>query len=283
MNDLVFSAARRTPYTGAMHRAIFFASMICIVCVSAAAAQPATPTVRPLATDRPDRTESPFSVPGGWFQFESDLVSHGEFSNDEGTVTGTSIASLNLKYGITQRMDVQFLFSPWVSVHREAPGVDDTDDGTGQAGVRAKFNLTGNDQGHIAAALLPFVFVPTRGDAILDSPTWGMVAPAAIDLGDGRAMSGMLGVMSLESDNTWVIGSVSFASPIAGSFAGFFEVYVATAFDSDAGEDVTADTGITFAPSDDWQFDVGVYYGITDPTEDWRVFAGASARFPLAD
>lgn len=266
-----------------MHRAVVFASMGCIVFASATAAQVATPTLRALATDRPDRTESPFSIPKGWFQFESDLVSHGEFSTDEGTVTGTSIVSLNLKYGITQKMDVQFLFSPWVSVHTEAPGVDDTDDGTGQAGVRAKFNLTGNDTGDVAAALLPFVFVPTRGDAILDSPTWGIVTPVGIDLGDGRAMSSMLGVMSVESDDTWVIGSVSFATPIAGSFAGFVELYVARAgFESDALEDVTADTGITFAPSDDWQFDVGVYYGIAESTEDWRVFAGASARFPLS-
>ena len=149
--------------------------------------------------------------------------------------------------------------------------------------MRAKFNLTGNDTGDVAAALLPFVFVPTRGDAILDSPTWGIVTPVGIDLGGGRAMSSMLGVMSVESDDTWVIGSVSFATPIAGSFAGFFELYVARAgFESDALEDVTADTGVTFAPSDDWQFDVGVYYGIAESTEDWRVFAGASARFPLS-
>jgi hypothetical protein len=36
------------------------------------------------------------------------------------------------------------------------------------------------------------------------------------------------------------------------------------------------------APTPDWQFDTGVYYGITGPAEDWRVFAGASARFPLS-
>ncbi len=239
--------------------------------------------IRPLATDRPDRTESPYSVPRGFLQVEMDLVTHGEFTNSDETLTGTSIASFNAKYGITNRVDLQFVFSPFVRLHYQAPGIDETDDGTGQAGVRAKINLAGNDTEGGAAALLPFVFVPTRGDAILDAPTWGMVTPVSIDLGNDRAMSSMIGAMRVEDEEWWVIGSVSFATPIAGSFAGFFEVYVARAgFEADVAEDVTTDVGITFAPSPDWQFDAGVYYGITDPTEDWRVFAGASARFPLS-
>jgi hypothetical protein len=198
-------------------------------------------------------------------------------------VTGTSVASLNLKYGVTDRFDMQFLFSPFVRVRTEAPGVDVTDDGTGQVGFRAKFNLTGNDFGDIGAALLPFVVAPTRGGSILDRATFGIVAPVSLDLGEDRAMSSMLGVMSVESEDTWVIGSVSFATPLAGSLAGFFELYVArSGFDDDALEDVTADTGFTYAASENWQVDAGLYYGITGPTEDWRVFAGLSGRFDLS-
>lgn len=244
---------------------------------------PLLPPTRPLSTDRPDRTESPFTVPRGWFQIESDLVSYGELANDDVTVTGTSIASLNLKYGFTDRFDLQFVFSPWVRVRTEFPGFEDTDTGTGQAGLRAKFNLTGNDTGDIAVALLPFAVAPTRGDAILDRATFGIVTPVSLDLGDDRAMSSMLGVMSVESEDTWVIGSISFASPLAGPLAGFFELYVArSGFDDESLEDVTADVGFTYAASENWQVDAGVYYGITDPTEDWRVFAGLSGRIPIS-
>jgi hypothetical protein len=261
-----------------MYRALPSCILLLLVCAHPASAQ----TIRPLSTDRPDRTESPYSVPKGWLQVESDLVTHGEFKSDEVTLTGTSIASLNVKYGITPRFDMQFLFTPWVRLHEESPETDETDEGTGQAGVRAKFNLVGNDGGYAAAALLPFVLIPTRGDPILDAATWGMLAPVAIDLGDDRAMSSMLGAMRVENDAWWVIGSLSFSTPIAGAFATFLEVYVATeGFEDDALEDVTGDFGLTYAPSDDWQFDAGVYYGLTDPTEDWRVFAGASARFPV--
>jgi hypothetical protein len=262
-----------------MGRVLLFSLWIFAALAGSAGAQ----TSRPLSTDRPDRTESPYSVPKGWLQLESDVVSHGELQDDDETLTGTSICSLNLKYGVTPRVDLQIVFSPWVRLHAERPGSDDTDEGTGQAGLRAKFNITGNDGGDIAAALLPFAFIPTRGDPILDAATWGFVTPVSIDLGDGRAMSSMLGAMRVENEDWWVIGSVSFATPVAGAFASFFELYVARAgLDEDALEDVTADTGITVALGADWQLDAGVYYGITEPTEDWRVFAGASGRFSLS-
>jgi hypothetical protein len=256
--------------------------IVMVLAVAAPVGIRAQTTVRPLATDRPDRTESPYSVPRGMLQVEMDLVTHGELQDEDETLTGTSIASFNAKYGISDRVDLQVLFSPFVRLQYQSPLVDDTDEGTGQAGLRAKINLAGNDTEGGAAALLPFVMIPTRGDAILDAATWGMVTPASIDLGSDRAMSSMIGAMRVENKDWWMIGSVSFATPIAGSFSGFFEVYVARAgFEEDALEDVTTDIGLTFAPSPDWQFDAGVYYGITEPTEDWRIFAGASVRFPL--
>lgn len=239
---------------------------------------------RPLSTDRPDRTESPYSVPKGWLQVETDVVTHGRFENADETITGTSAMAFNAKYGVTKNMDVQFLFSPWVHLRSESPGIpNEENSGTGQAGLRLKGNLAGNDAGGRAFAVLPFAYVPTRGDAVFDAITWGFVAPVSIDLGGDRALSAMAGAMSLNSEETWVIGSISLGTPIAGDFAGFVEVYVARAgFDNGALDDTTFDAGITFGPDPDWQFDTGIYYGITAGTEDWRVFLGASARFDLS-
>ncbi|HEX6790154.1 MAG TPA: transporter [Candidatus Krumholzibacteria bacterium] len=241
------------------------------------------PLLRPLATDRPDRTESPYSVPKGWMQVETDLVTHGEFKRTDETVTSTSIGAFNLKFGLTNRMDVQMLFTPWVRTHFQGPGIDDDESGTGQAGLRAKFNLAGNDGGDVGAGVMPFVFIPTRGDAIFDAPTWGVLLPVSMAVTDGFAMSSMLGATRVENEDWWVTGSVSFGTALTERFAAFLEVYVSrSGLDEDALEDVTGDVGLTFAPSENWQLDAGVYYGLTDPTEDWRVFAGASARFDLS-
>lgn len=239
---------------------------------------------RPLSTDRPDRTESPYSVPKGWLQVECDVLTQGQFNFFHETITGTSLMAFNAKYGVARNLDVQLLFAPWVQVSTEQTGLpDDETSGTGPAGLRLKYNLAGNDFSGSAMALLPFAYVPTRGDAVFDAITWGLVAPVSIDLGGDRAMSAMAGAMRLNNDETWVIGSVSLGTPIAGDFAGFVEIYVARAgFEDGALDDTTFDAGVTFAPDPDWQFDTGVYYGITSTTEDWRVFVGASARFDLS-
>lgn len=263
-----------------MHRTIFFSFILILASATSTAAQ----TVRPLSTDRPDRTESPYSVPKGWLQFESDLVSHGEFDFGDETVTGTSIATLNIKYGVTNRLDLQFVFSPFVRLESKRTGLPaEVDEGTGPAGLRAKINLVGNDTGGSAVALLPFALIPTRGDATLDKTTWGIVTPVSMDLGDDRAMSSMLGVMRVNNDDVWFLGSVSVSSPIVGPLAGFVEMFVAvSSFEDDAIEDVTADFGFTYAIAEDWQLDTGVYYGVADTTEDWRLFLGASGRFDLS-
>jgi Putative MetA-pathway of phenol degradation len=238
---------------------------------------------RPLSTDRPDRTESPYTVPRGWFQLESDLVSWGRIDGDNESLTGMSLVTLNMKYGLTDRIDLQFVFLPWVRVEEEVAGsvISRTTD-TGPVGLRAKFNIVGNDKPGPAFALLPFAFVPTHGDAVFDFVTWGIVAPLSIPVGSDAAFSAMAGFTRIDNDDSWVTVSMSFGSAIAGDFAGFLELYVSrNSFDTDAIDDTTIDAGITYAPGENWQLDVGVYRGLASETEDWRVFAGASVRLPI--
>jgi len=259
-------------------------SALCLsVALATASPAIAQPEVRPLSTDRPDRTESPYSVPRGWIQVESDLVGWGRINGDNERVTGTSLLTINAKYGLTHRVDMQVLFSPWVRLEEELVGTPPTrSSGTGPLGLRAKINLAGNDGKGPALALLPFAFVPTRGDAVFDKVTWGLVTPLAIAVGSNATLSAMLGVVRVDGEDTWALASVSLGTAIAGDFAGFVELYSSrSSFESDAIDDATIDAGITYAPGDNWQLDVGVYRGLATETEDWRVFVGASARTPL--
>ncbi len=239
--------------------------------------------VRALSTDRPDRTESPYTVPSNWMQFESDLVSWGRIEGDDERVTEFSLLTISAKYGVTNRVDLQFVFSPYDHAETQNTGSPDQEDsGTGSAGLRAKFNLRGNDDGGIALALLPFATVPTRGDAVFDFVTWGILAPLAIPIGDNSALTVMAGMTRIDNEDWWVTASGSFGAAIAGDFAGFVELYFSrNSFDSDAIDDATLDVGVTYAPREDWQLDAGVYRGLATETEDWRVFVGASMRAPL--
>ncbi len=122
----------------------------------------------------------------------------------------------------------------------------------------------------------------SRGDAIFDFVTWGMVAPLAIPIGEDAAFTMMAGMTRVDNEDWWASVSGSFGTAIAGDFAGFVELYLSrNSFDSDAIDDATLDLGVTYTPAENWQLDAGVYRGIATETEDWRVFIGASMRAPL--
>jgi len=267
-------------------RALTLAAVAVVLCAaSIARAQTllSPPTLRSFSTDRPDRTESPYTVPAGWLQLESDIVSRGRLESGDQTVTSTSVASFNLKYGITPRFDMQFVFSPWIQTRTESPGVNNTSDETGQAGLRVKYNLFGNASEGSAAGLLPFVLIPTRGDPVFSAATWGLLVPVTMGVTENVSLGSMLGATRVDNDEWWVIGSASLGISLTEKLGGFLETYVARAgFESDALDDVTVDAGVTFLPRDNWQLDTGVYYGLTDDTEHWRVFVGASTRFSLS-
>lgn len=256
--------------------------VICFCAVLATAPPALAQTVvRPLSTDRPDRTESPYTVPHGWFQIESDIASRGRINGVDERVTSTSLLTLNMKYGVTRRMDLQMVFSPWVRIEEEVAGsVTSSRTDTGPLGLRAKFNIVGNDVAGPAFALLPYVFVPTHGDAVFDDVTFGIVTPVSIPVGENGALSAMAGVSRIDNEDTWVLASVSLGSALFGGCAGFIELYSSrNSFDTTAIDDATIDAGLTYALGENWQLDTGVYRGLVDETEDWRVFFGASGRF----
>ena len=73
---------------------------------------------RPLATDRPDRTESPYTVDAGLFQAEIDLFTYGSDASADGEpgVQSNSYSFLpfNIKAGLTHNIDLQFVLQEQV-------------------------------------------------------------------------------------------------------------------------------------------------------------------------
>src|SRR5262245_14117295 len=72
---------------------------------------------RPLTTDRPDRTESPYPVEPGRVQAEMDVVSHTRDANDDARSETLRLAVANMKLGVTRRADLQLVVEPWVHEH----------------------------------------------------------------------------------------------------------------------------------------------------------------------
>jgi hypothetical protein len=118
-----------------------------------------------MSTDRPDQTESPYTVDAGRFQVEMDVVG-AVFDRDRsggGDVRTTGWGtSLNLKAGLPNDVDLQFVLDPYVHerVEDRVAGTVEEESGFGGLQTRLKINAWGNDGGRTAFAVMPFVKWP---------------------------------------------------------------------------------------------------------------------------
>lgn len=147
--------------------------------------------MRDMSTDRPDRTESPFTVDAGHFQIEMDLVSYAhdrDRSGGGGRTDAWAVAPVNLKAGLLNDLDLQVVIETWnhVRTKDQATGTVRNQSGLGDISLRLKKNLRGNDGGRTALAVMPFVKIPTNQDGLgNDSVEGGVIVPWAVELRGG--------------------------------------------------------------------------------------------------
>jgi len=119
--------------------------------------------MREMETDRPDVTESPFTVDAGHFQLETDLLRTIREKTETTHTSTVLINQMNLKIGITGSTAIQIGFQTYgrQSETELDSGNKEIDDGHGDLTFRIKQNLLGNDGGDFAMAVLPYVKFPT--------------------------------------------------------------------------------------------------------------------------
>ena len=145
-----------------------------------------------MTTDRPDTTESPFTVDAGRVQVETNLFGYARSRPDEdGAVTDSyELVNTNVRIGLTSDTEIGFVWQPYgiVRTRQADPVTRFRNHGIGGLDIRGKVNLWGNDAfdkpGATALALLPFVTLPTDDDNGI-SPEFvegGLIVPLAIKL-----------------------------------------------------------------------------------------------------
>jgi hypothetical protein len=96
--------------------------------------------LKELETDRPDKTESTVTVDKGHAQLEVEIAS---FTHSKSRADLVSIGSFEIKYGVSDHVDLQILFDPYVkelnggAVVPRSLGFRDTT-------IRLKWNLSGD-------------------------------------------------------------------------------------------------------------------------------------------
>jgi hypothetical protein len=247
--------------------------------------------MREMSTDRPDKTESAYTVDAGHFQVEADVVGYSidkhntDYSDTE--VETWSVWNANYKFGLCNNTDIQFVVPSYTHVRTkdETTGATEKNSGFGDIVTRLKINLWGNDGGTTAFAAMPFVKFPTAQDDLGNGAfEGGLILPLAVELPYGWGMGLMTQVdISEDGDGSGYhpdfINTITFSRDIIGALAGYVEFFSAVSTDEDSDWEGTFDMGLTYAVTEDIQLDAGVNIGVTRSADDFNPFLGLSWRF----
>ncbi|MDB6172968.1 MAG: hypothetical protein JWL59_2279 [Chthoniobacteraceae bacterium] len=247
-------------------------------------------SMREMSTDRPDQTESPYTVDAGHFQVEMDIAK-GTFDIDRsngGKVRSRTInfGSVNLKAGLLNNVDIQFVIDPYGNsrVEDRIARTVEKASGFGDVESRLKINLWGNDGGRTALAIMPFVKWPLPESGLRNGKTeGGVIIPLAIELPYGWSTALMTEFDFVRNDENGYdaefVNSITFSHNIAGKLGGYFEFFSVTGSAPGFDWQGQLDVGFTYAVNDNAVLDLGCNFGVTKAAPDFNPFVGFSIRF----
>jgi hypothetical protein len=234
--------------------------------------------MREMTTDRPDVTESPYTIDAGHLQIESSFI---EYTRDDEPVATDSYSVLptNFRIGVTNNLELSVNVQPY---NVQQSGNDSTA-GMGSTELRLKANFWGDDgDSKTAAGIMPIVRLPTGPDAIgTDEVEPGVAAMFAVKLTE-KVQLGLMAEVDFvrgpddPSYQTEFLHTASLSFPIVGELNGYVE-YAGIA-STGATYLAFADLGLTYQLNDNTQLDAGVNIGLSDSADDFTVFSGISVR-----
>ena len=247
--------------------------------------------MREMSTDRPDKTESPYTVDAGHYQIEMDVFTYAvdRYNGIPGDhrSEALAIAPINLKAGLLNNVDLQLIVQPYVSLREHNMAARDVDErrGFGDVIARLKVNLWGNDGGPTAFALMPYVKLPTNTDHVGNSSVeGGLIVPLAVALPQDFDLGLMTQLDIVRDDfgdghHAEFVNTVTLGHRIVGDLSGFVEFFSSVSMESGSEWIGTFDAGLTYMLTDDIQLDAGVFVGLTRSADDINPFLGVSWRF----
>jgi hypothetical protein len=243
---------------------------------------------RPYNTDRPSKTDSPFTIDAGVFQIESDVwnwtLDEPDTKHGDERIRTWIVGNTNFKLGLTNWMDLQVFPQFYVNKRSSGPGFGKPleQDGFGDTTIRLKVNLLGNDGGKLVIGFLSSLKIPTNtGDTgnhvwepgfelpVNYSLPWGftLFAQTRIDILDKSRSSNM----QVQWQNP-----IGLSRTIVGNLSAYVEFYDAVSSGPWVG---TLDTGLIYQLTPNCSIDVNSFFGLTRSAPDYNVFSGFGYRF----
>ncbi|HVU37536.1 MAG TPA: transporter [Opitutales bacterium] len=247
-------------------------------------------SMREFNADRPDQTESPYTVDAGHFQVETDFL-NATFDRDRsgGGDVSTRIyraGTLNLKAGLLDNVDVQFILDPYVysRIEDHVAGTVSQTAGFGDLQTRLKINFWGNDGGTTAFGVMPYVKWPLPQSGLRNGKTeGGVIFPLQVNFAEGWSVGAMTEFDCVAADagsyDTQFVNSVVLDHDLTDKLGMYVEFYTVASSAPGFHWQGQADVGWTYLLSKNLQIDFGCNFGVTKSAPDFNPFTGLTYRF----
>ncbi len=289
------------PHTSGIFRSARLCFSTGLIALLVAHPGPATAQEEPseMVTDRPDQSESPNTVPGGFTQLEAGvLYAHDERSGVE--FDGFEIPSTLVRIGLADRFELRVGWAGYIFEEVEEGGIKAKNDGVADGELGGKIGLWGPSLSsrsgksvNSAGGLLVSVSLPIGEDNFSrDSYDPGIRLAVEHGLAEELSLSYNLGLQWLTLPDergfdrdtgsdfiyTLTLGFGNVASKTR--LGAFVEMFGAIPASASGTPRHSFDGGFTYLIRPSLQFDAFGGVGLSDAAVDWFIGSGLSVRFP---
>lgn len=226
-------------------------------------------------TARAQLTEWTTTVKPGRFLLEMDALSLTLDREDDFKYTAFGAASVFLTTGVRHNLDVQLGAELFVTQRIETSGFTDRNTGMGDLYVRTKWRFFEAEATDNAAAIIPYLKIPTNSGGVgNEAIEGGVILPWEARFPGGINLYAMAELDFLRNDaddgyDTYWFGSMALSRPLFGGIGLYAEIAGGKSAGGAAFEG-TMGGGVTFAISDLAWWDFAVYRGISRGAADWN-------------
>lgn len=246
--------------------------------------------MRSFSTDRPTKSDSPYTVDAGHFQYEADLINwtYDRYNSAQTTTSSLLIGDPTLKVGLTQNSDFELALAPVnINQAKVRPTQMKTNNfGFGDVYGRVKYNLLGNEGGDYALAIVPYVKAPTASHNI-GNGHWegGGYVPLNVALPNDWVLAitselDLLENANLDGTHTNFQNLINIGHPLfSDKVTGYAEFWSDVNNDKATPTQYTLDFAVTWLVQDNLQLDAGINVGLNKASNDVQPYLGISQRF----
>ncbi|MDF2930917.1 MAG: hypothetical protein K0R36_248 [Chryseobacterium sp.] len=239
--------------------------------------------MREMETDRPDVTESPYTVDAGHFQYETDFMRLIKEKSDMQKTNTFLINQANIKIGLTGSTALQIGFQTYGRQKETdvSSGSTETTHGFGDMTLRIKQNIIGNDHGNFALAILPYLKFPTSKYDEESQFEGGLIVPMIYKLPGEWNLGFQVEVDRLKDQDhkamhTEFLQTLTLSHQLIKNVDGIAETYYTYDFKAHQFSNFL-NAAIQMEVVKDFKLDAGINYGLQHNAEK-HYFVGASYR-----